>query len=444
MQNIDEIISALRTEQRRRTYRKNEIDWDILSRPEQKMPEGNWFGWFIMAGRGFGKTRTGAETVKKLVLSGQYKRICLLGETYDQVRSIMIEGESGLLNIHTREQMPKFKPGRRELVWPNGAIATCYSSENYQALRGPQFDLAWVDELAKFENDQAVWDQLMFCLRLGTQPRVIITTTPRPKKLIFDLANRKDIHLTRGTTFDNAQNLPKQYLDIVTTQYANTPLGRQEIEGELVSLEAGALWALEDLQYTNITHIESWLDKGKKNPLSNDDHATEYFTNHHVVIAIDPAVTAHEESDETGIIVASKHKEKYYVLEDASGIMKPEIWAQKATELYKKYNAKEVVVEINQGGDVLMAMLKSCASDVAWKAVRAKENKYKRALPIASLYKKKMVWHYQRFQALEEQLLKAHLNYKDDRLDALVWALYSLMQSQEKPNDKAIFSCWTI
>lgn len=416
--NIDQIISALYKEKKRRTLQKSQFDWDKLARPEQKIPEGSWFGWFIMAGRGFGKTRTGAESIKKLALSGEYKRICLLGETYDQVRSVMIEGESGLLNIHTKDQMPKYKPARRELVWPNGSIATCYSAENYQALRGPQFDLAWIDELAKFDNARKVWDQLMFCLRLGNHPRVIITTTPKPTELITELSKRKDIHLTHGTTFDNAQNLPKNFIDIISREYGNTKLGLQEIEGQIVSTDASSLWIYQDFAY------EEQID----------------LTGHEIIVAIDPAASANANSDETGIIVASKFENKYYILEDASGIMKPEIWAHKAYELYNKYNASQIIVETNNGGDILMAMLANFAN-APWKSVRAKENKYKRALPISSLYKQNKVIHKQKFAELEEQLVKAHLTFPDDRLDALVWALYTLMQSHEKP--KVTFSCWS-
>lgn len=418
MEHINQIIAALNAEKKRRCAMKSSFDWDILARTEQRIPEGDWFGWFIMAGRGFGKTRTGAETIKKLALSGEYKRICLLGETYDQVRSIMIEGESGLLNIHTKDQMPKYKPARKELVWPNGAIASCYSAENYQALRGPQFDLAWIDELAKFDNARNVWDQLMFCLRLGNKPRIIITTTPRPTELILELANRKDIYLTRGSTFDNAKNLPKNFIEIIRSQYGSTQLGQQEIEGQIVSCDACALWNYENFAYSNINEID--------------------LTKHEIIIAIDPAITASENSDETGMIVASKFEQKYYIIEDASGIMKPEIWAQKAYNLYKKYNASEIIVETNNGGDILMAMLRNF-ENAPWKSVKAKESKYKRAVPIATLYEQKKVIHMQIFKALEEQMVKAHMNFKDDRLDALVWALYSLMQKQAT----APFRCWS-
>jgi phage terminase large subunit-like protein len=259
----------------------------------------------------------------------------------------------------------------------------------------------------------------MFCLRLGSSPKVIITTTPRPKKLIFDLIKRSDIHLTRGTTFDNANNLPKNFMNMIAQQYGNTQLGQQEIEGELLLCDSSALWNYLDFEY-------------------GDNQLFENLNTHEIVIAIDPAMTAKEGSDETGIIVASKHKGCYYVLEDASGIMKPEIWAHKAYELYNKYQAKKVIVEINQGGQVLLAMLNSFAN-VPWEGVRAKESKYKRAIPISSLYQQKKVVHATKFEKLEEQLIKAHLNFADDRLDALVWALYHLMQIKNSSNS---FACW--
>ncbi len=424
MQNIDQVLSALRFEKKRRHLKSQEHEWDLIARNEQKMPEGNWFGWFIMAGRGFGKTRTGAETIKKLALSGEYKRICLLGETYDQVRSIMINGESGLMNIHSKENMPVFKASRRELIWPNGTIATCFSAENYEALRGPQFDLAWVDELAKFDNAEAVWDQLMFCLRLGNAPRVIITTTPRPRKLIMELANRKDIHLTRGSTLDNGANLPKRFLEMIQQEYGNTKLGKQEIDGELVSFDSSALWKQSDIFYENIS--------------------LDVLENHEIVIAIDPATTSNEKSNETGLIVASKCNGKYYILEDFSGIMQPEVWAQKAQELYEKHKAREIIVETNQGGEILMAMLQSFAN-LPWKSVRAKDSKYKRATPIASLYHQKKVIHTKKFEELETQMKNAHVNFADDRMDALVWALFSLMQTRddETKTPNSGFSTWS-
>lgn len=417
-----ELLQVLNGEKKRRNEDEEEIDWETNARPEQKAPEGSWFGWLIMAGRGFGKTRTGAETIKKMVLSGEYKRICLLGETYEQVRSIMVEGESGLLAVHSDKTRPVFKMKKRELIWPNGSIATCYSAEDYEALRGPQFDCAWIDELAKFDNAEKMWDQLMFCLRLGKAPRVIITTTPRPRKIMYDLLKRKDIHLTQGSTFDNAKNLAPDFLNMLKNQYVETKLGKQEIDGKLVSQDTNALWTWEDFEYTNLSEEE--------------------FKELEIIVAIDPATTSKETSNETGMIVAGKRGEEYFIIEDQSGIMKPEMWIQKAITLHEKYNAKEVIVETNQGGEILMAMLKS-AANIQWISVRAKDSKYSRAESISGLYKQKKVKHLKKFEDLEDQLLKAHQSFADDRLDALTWALFTLVKRKSIPqSDRRSITCW--
>lgn len=422
MQNINSIISALNKEKQRRENIKNKFDWELLARPEQKIPSGNWFGWFIMAGRGFGKTRTGAETVKQFALSGQYKRICLLAETYDQARSIMLEGESGLLNIHRKEEMPKYLPSKKQLIWPNGSMAFCYSAENYEALRGPQFDLAWVDELAKFDNAQEVWDQLMFCLRLGSEPKVIITSTPRQKKIIEELMNRKDIHLTMGSTFDNSQNLSKTFLEMLKNQYEDTKMAQQEIEGKLILDNDEKLWNPSSLKYEKLSQEE--LEKLN------------------IIVAIDPAVSTGKNSNETGIVVAGKSENnEYYVIEDASCFAKPEIWANKAFELFKQYHAKEIIVETNQGGDILISMLNSFAQ-APWKSVRAKESKYQRAFPISQLYQQGKVKHIKKFEKLEEQLFNAHITFSDDRLDALVWSIYYLMQNKNIEPEKTFWNSW--
>lgn len=409
MENIPRLISALRFEKERRIKESFNYDWESIARNNQKIPSGRWFAWLIMAGRGFGKTRTGAETVKKMALSGEYKRFCILGETQEQVRNIMLEGESGILKIHKKDEMPIYKPSKKELIWPNGAIANCYSAENYEALRGPQFDFAWVDELAKFEKAEQVWDQLMFCLRLGKAPKVVITTTPRPKKIIYQLIKRKDVHITRGTTFDNSENLSREFLNMIKEQYSNTNIGRQEIEGILQSSDCNSLWGYEDFNYLGLDEEIKDFDK--------------------VIVAIDPAATANENSDETGIMVCGKKNGIFYLLEDASGVMKPEIWAKIAFDLFKKYNASEIIVETNQGGDILIAMLNSFFA-APWNGVRAKESKLKRAQAISVLYKNKLVRHAKRFEKLEEQMIKAHLSFPDDRLDALVWGVHALMQSK--------------
>ncbi|WP_342262205.1 terminase large subunit domain-containing protein [Alphaproteobacteria bacterium endosymbiont of Tiliacea citrago] len=411
-----QLLNALKKEYSSRfSIYNNQLEdsWDQTAREKQKLPEGDWFAWLILAGRGFGKTRAGAEAIKKLVLSQKYKKIALIGETFDQIRNVMIEGESGLLNLNYGNLHPTYLKSQKQIIWPNGAIATFYSAENPEQLRGPQFDLAWIDELAKFNNDKQVWDQLMFCLRLGKKPKVIITTTPRPKNLIFELQKRTDVYLTQGNTFENKQNLSESFLKIIEKEYGNTKFGKQEIFGELLDKDDNQLW-------TNNNFIYEKIDQ-------------QLILQMNVIIAIDPAMTAKETSDETGIIVAGKLKDKFYILEDASGKMNCSLWMEKACLLYEKYNAKKIIVENNQGGDVLMSMLKTF-KNLPWESVRAKQDKYSRAIPIASLYEQKKVIHKEVFHKLEEQLLKAHLTFPDDRLDALTWALFELNNFKDTEN----------
>lgn len=227
--------------------------WLETARKEQLEPKGNWTTWLILAGRGFGKTRTGAETIRNWVESGRAKRIALIGETEREVRQVMIEGESGLLNVGDPRLRPKFKKSQMTLKWPNGAKAIAYTAEAYEKLRGPQFDGAWIDELAKFPNAKKVWDQLMFCLRLGDCPKVIVTTTPRPVDVIQELIKNKKTYVTRGSTYDNKDNLSQSYIKHLLDQYEGTRLGAQEIHAEVLSQIQGALWTREMIQYSKVT-----------------------------------------------------------------------------------------------------------------------------------------------------------------------------------------------
>lgn len=420
-EHLSQFVNILKYEQKLREVNKNKFNWDLCARKNQHLPKGNWFIWLIMAGRGFGKTRTGAESIKKLVESGKYKRIALIGETYDQVRKVMVEGESGLLNIYPDNERPTFAASKNQIFWSNGAIATFYTSENYEALRGPQFDLAWIDELGKFEHDQEIWDQLMFCLRLGKDPKVIITTTPRPKMLLHNLIARKDTILTKGSTFENRENLSSQFIKNIENEYVNTKFGNQEINGELLSEENNQLWRYDNFIYEEISE--------------------DLIKQMYIIIAIDPAMSAKNTSDETGLIVVGKLNDKYYVLEDSSGQMNCTLWMYKTAQLYRKYNAKKIIVENNQGGDILMSMLKNY-ENFNWESVRAKENKYTRAMPIYSLYEQKKVIHTKKFETLEKELLNAHLTFKDDRMDALVWGIFSLSKIIHYNNKKP--QCWSV
>lgn len=401
-------------------FEKTNTNWKKIGRKEQQIPETNWFGWLIMAGRGFGKTRTAAEAIKHFVLKENYRRICLIGETFDEVRNVMIEGESGLLNIHSNKDRPKFSSHKRQLTWPNGAVAHYYSSTNPDTLRGPQFDLAWIDELAKFDNAQKVFDQLMLCLRLGKNPRFIISTTPRYNELLIKLKNRKDIYLTTGTTFDNKDNLSANFIEMIKQEYQDTFLGSQEIEGKLINNENMNLWNLEDIEYSK----------------NNED-----VSKMQIIIGIDPAVNTNENANETGIIVAGKIDNRYYIIEDFSQKINLDGLMELVSRIYDEYQPIKIIIEKNQGGDILLATLKAYRN-LPWIGVYAKDNKYNRAIPISSLYKQKKVIHLKKFEALEQQQLNAHKNFEKDRLDALVWALFYLMEEGDKEKLHSEFSCW--
>lgn len=224
-------------------------NWEKRARVTQREPKGRWHVWLIMAGRGFGKTRTGAETIRKWVAQGTAKRIALVGQTMKEVESVMVRGESGLMGVHPMDERPRLNNTLNQLEWPNGAIATFYGADAYDKLRGPQFDAAWVDELAKFRYPQEAWDQLMFSLRLGKTPRVIVTTTPRPSKFLEALSKKKTCAVTRGSTLENKKNLSKLFLRHILDLYKNTRLGSQEIYGELLKEVEGALWMREMIRY---------------------------------------------------------------------------------------------------------------------------------------------------------------------------------------------------
>lgn len=357
-------------------------DWSLQARPNQRLPEGqSWRTWLILAGRGFGKTRTGAETVRQLVDSGQYRRIAIIGKTLEEVRSVMVEGASGLLEIYAPNDpnRPTFDFRARRIKWPNGAIAELFDADRPDRLRGPQFDLAWVDELAKFRRPESFFNQLSFTLRLGQNPRCIITTTPRSSAFLQKLAAAPTTVVTRGSTFDNAANLPESFLETVRERFAGTRIGRQEIYAEVLGEQAQALW-----RRSLIVHRRPEV------PLSR------------IVIAIDPAMT--ERGDETGIIVAGRVDDRAFILQDASGHYSPMEWAQVVARLCREYENATVVAEVNQGGDLVEAMLRTVAPNVRYKAVHASRGKVLRAEPIVALYEQKRVFHAREFGQLEFQM----------------------------------------
>ena len=394
---------------------KKLFDWrsELNARPNQIAPDGNWTTWLILAGRGFGKTRTGAEWIRERVESGLSKRIALIGKTPADVRDVMIEGESGLLNISPPYNMPTYEPSKRRLTWDNGAIAQTFSSYEPDQLRGSQFDTAWADEMASWEYPEETWDNLMFALRLGEKPQVCVTTTPRPLQLLINLRDAKTTVLTKGTSYDNRENLNQQFFDSILSKYKNTRLGMQEIYAEILEESDNAMWKRE------------WLDEGR---LQEAPQELE-----RVVVAIDPAVTSKKTSDETGIIVAGKDSEgKFYVLNDSSARYTPSAWSEKAIMLYNQYECDKIIAEVNNGGQLVEHTLRTQSENVPYKSVHASRGKRTRAEPIASLYEQNKVHHVGNLERLENQLCNWEANSGDpspDRLDALVWALTELSGS---------------
>lgn len=389
--------------------------WDQIARPSQLPPPGAWNIWMILAGRGFGKTRAASEAIKKWILSGKYSRVALVANTIQEAQQVMVEGESGILSISREdpeEIRPKFFSSKRLLVWPNGAIATLYGAENYEDLRGPQFDAAWIDEFAKFQYPRETFEQMSFSLRLGEKPKLILTTTPRPLQFIKDLMARDDVATVRGTSLENLQNLSPTFLRQLE-YLKGTRLEAQEIYAEIVENSENTLWSWDDIEqcYKNPPHF-----------LEN------------VIIGVDPAISSNENSDETGIVVVGMDAmKKGYVLDDLSISASPEIWAKKVVEAYYKYGARLVVIERNAGGELLVSILKNMDQNIKIKTVYAHESKSARAEPVVLMYQKKMIFHSRQFRKLEMQMATyVPGNKSPDRLDAMVWAMSELFNVNSK------------
>lgn len=386
-------------------------DWANRARPEQLPPAGDWTIWLFCAGRGAGKTRAGAEWVRSI--TPNVGRIALVGPTAADVRDVMVEGESGILSICPDRDRPTYEPSKRRIVWNNGAIAQMFSSEEPDRLRGPQFGAAWADELAAWRNAGDTWSMLQFGLRLGAHPRQLVTTTPKPIKLLRELLARdgQDVAVTRGSTYDNRANLAPAFFSQIVRQYEGTRLGRQELNAELLDDVEGALWSRDMIDAARIGN-------GSTPDLRR------------VVVAIDPATTAGEDSDETGIIVAAIGLDgDGYVLEDLSGKYAPREWAAKAVNAYRRHRADRIIAERNQGGDMVEATIRTIDPLVPVRTVHASRGKITRAEPVASLYEQKRVHHVGAFDTLEDQLcgFAPGVAGSPDRLDSLVYALTDLM-----------------
>lgn len=400
-----------------------EFDWACWAREAQLPPPGDWRYWLILAGRGFGKTRAGAEWVRAQVDQGR-RRIALVGPTTADVRDVMVEGHSGLMNICPPWNRPVFQPSRRRLVWPNGARAFCYSAQEPERLRGPQHDAAWADELAAWERPQAMWDQLQLGLRLGEDPRAAITTTPKPLALIRGLVEDPDCVVTRGSTYDNRVHLAPAFVTRIIRRYEGTRLGRQELDAELLVDVPGALWTFDILAAC-------------RTPQAPDLQR--------VVVAVDPSGSSgSDEGDAQGIVVAGLGVDgRGYVLADRTCRLSPEGWGRRAVEAFDAFGADRIVAEKNFGGDIVRFTLQAVRATVPVTLVSASRGKVVRAEPVSALYEQGRVSHVGDVRdvglaELEDEMRQATASgylgpRSPNRLDALVWALTALMLTPETP-----------
>jgi phage terminase large subunit-like protein len=398
--------------------------FEFWALPHQLPPEGDWRAWVILGGRGAGKTRAGAEWVRSMVEggmpldTGRARRVALIGETFDQVRDVMIFGDSGILTCSPPDRKPVWKAGERKLIWPNGAEAQAFSAHDPEGLRGPQFDAAWVDELAKWKKGQETWDMLQFALRLGEHPQVCVTTTPRNVEVLKRLLESPSTVQTHAATEANRANLAASFLEEVQARYAGTRLGRQELEGVLLADAEGALWSSEALQATQVRSLPGF-DR--------------------IVVGLDPSVSGGAKADACGIVVVGAQLKgppqdwRAVVLADCTVEgAGPSGWARAAIAAMDEYGAERLVAEVNQGGKLVEEVLRQVDPLVPYKAVHASRGKVARAEPVAALYEQGRVRHVKGLSALEEQMCQMTARGFEgqgspDRVDALVWALHELM-----------------
>lgn len=394
-------------------------NWRMRARPSQLPPSGDdWNGWLVKAGRGFGKTWVGSNWTNELAETGQAKRIALIGATASDVRDTMIEGESGIIATAPERNRPQYEPSKRRLTWPSGAIATAFSSEEADRLRGPQHDFIWADELAAWKEPQSVWDMAMFGLRLGLHPRWLVTTTPRPLKLLKELLARDDVRVTSGTTFENEKNLAPTFLEAIKKRYENTRLGRQELNAEFLEDVQGALWTREML--------EKAAFRGSPPDMRR------------VVVAIDPSGTkgVQDNGDSVGIIVAGIGADGFgYILEDCTVKASPAVWGARAVKAYRQFKADRIVAERNFGGAMVEHVIRTVDPLASYREVNASRGKVARAEPVAALYEQGRVRHAGAFTDLEDQMAAMTSegysgDGSPDRCDAAVWALTELMLKQ--------------
>jgi phage terminase large subunit-like protein len=429
-----EMLDALSSEQRRKWFASLSDDeaeallhdWAFWARPKQLEPTDRpWVNWLVMAGRGFGKTRVGSEQVRKWVKD--FPIVNLIGPTASDVRDVMVQGigaGSAVMEVCRRDERPVYQKSNRRLVWPNGAISLLFSAEEPERLRGPQHMKVWSDELAAWKYPDEAWEQMEFGLRLGPNPQVVITTTPKPTRLIKSLAASEETVITHGSTYDNQANLAKKFYEKIIRKYEGTRLGRQELMAELLDDRPGALWTLKAIDADRVCQC----------PLLT-----------RIVVGTDPAVTSGDDSAEWGILVVGMGPSPngqvwpphFYVIDDLSKKLSPNEAAQLVVHGYQAYKADRIVAEVNNGGDLVEAILRNVDHSCAYKAVHASRGKLTRAEPIAALYEQHRVHHVGTFGVVEDQMCDyvPLVSKSPDRMDALVWALTELSAEEEQEFD---------
>lgn len=391
-----------------------EHDWHFWGRQNQFAPAGDWQTWLVCAGRGFGKTRTGAEWVREQVELHGKQRIALVGPTAADTRDVMVEGESGLLNCFPPDKRPLYESSKRKVTFHTGAIAMLYSSEEPERLRGPQHDAAWLDELCAWSRMQSTYDMLQFGLRLGNNPQSIITTTPKPLPLLREILADPGTVVTRGNTYDNQKNLAKKFIEKIIRKYEGTRLGLQELNAQVLDDIPGALWTwpvIEQARWFGV--CPEWVYR---------------------VVAIDPSVgDGNPENDECGIVVAGLGRDNMgYVLNDSSMTDEPEAWASRAVELYRELKCDWIIAEANNGGKLIESAIRAQpgGAGIPVKLVHASQGKRTRAEPVSMLYQQGRVRHFGIYPELENQMTNwspKESDFSPGRMDALVWALTALM-----------------
>ncbi len=400
-----EFLESLENEEARQLLEH----WPFWAREEQCEPPGNWRIWLFLGGRGAGKTRAGAEWIAQGVQDGRMRRVALLAATYADARAVMIEGESGLVHV---AKGATFEPSNRRVLFANGAVATVLTAEEPDGIRGHQFDAAWGDEFAKWNAPQQALDMLLMALRLGEDPRMLLTTTPRNIPALTALLAAPDTAATKSATRENVGNLAPGFLESLEARYGGTRLGRQELDADLIEDNDSALWR------------RAWIEQGR---------TRETPALSKIVVAVDPPVSAH--GDECGIIVAGREGANGYVLADCSAAgMTPDRWAARVADAFERHNADLVVAESNQGGEMVKSVLLQASPHLPVKLVHARRDKRTRALPVAMLYERGTVRHAGTFPELEDQLCNFDgEGDSPDRLDALVWALTELFPATRHP-----------